>query len=74
MNGDTVQNEERPESRQQPENKLESIRDITRAIKDGDEKYVDRLGVLADLLNDLNTIGERLIDLVTQIRDSLKKG
>jgi len=73
MNGDSEQNEEHLESRQQPENKLQSIRDITRAIKEGDEKYIDRLGLLTDLLSDLNTTFERLIDLAIQIRDSLKK-
>ena len=74
MNGDSEQKGEHPESRQPPENKLQSIRDITKAIKDGDEKYVERLNVLADLLSDLNTTFERMVDLVTQIRDSLKKG
>ena len=74
MNGDTGQIEEHPESRPQPENKLESIWDITRAIKDGDEKYAERLGVIADLLSDLNLTCERLAELATEIRDSLKKG
>ena len=73
MNGDSEQNGEHPESRQPSENKLQSIRDITEAIKDGDEKYVDRLGVLADALADLNVVGKRMIDLLAQIRDSLKR-
>jgi len=74
MNGDSEQNKERPKSRPQPENKLQSIRDITKAIKDGDEKYAEQLDALADLLFDLNTTAERLVDLAIQIRDSLKKG
>jgi len=74
MNGDSEQSEELSESRQRHENKSQSIRDITEAIKDGDEKHVERLNVLADLLSDLNTTFERMVELVTQIRDSLKKG
>ena len=74
MNGDSEQKGEHPESRPQPENELQSIRDITKAIKDGDEKYVEQLDALADLLFDLNTTAERLVDLAIQIRDSLKKG
>ena len=73
MNGDPEQNGEHQESRPQPEKKLQSIRDIGKAIKEGDKEYVDRLNVLADSLSDLNTLGERLIDLLTQIRDSLKR-
>ncbi|MBA7480314.1 hypothetical protein ES707_15765 [subsurface metagenome] len=72
MNGDLKQNGVHFESQPKPENKLESIGDINRAIKDGDEKYIERLGILADLLSDLNGIGERLIELATEIRDSLK--
>jgi hypothetical protein len=65
MNGDSEQKGDHPESRPQPENKLQSIRDITEAIKDGDEKHVERLNVLADLLSDLNTTVERMVDLLT---------
>jgi len=38
---------------QKRENDLQSISDITKAIKVGDEKYVKRLNVLADLLTQL---------------------
>lgn len=71
MNGDTEQNKEHPKSQPQPENKLQSIRDINKSIKEGDEKYADRLGVLADLLSDLNATGEQLIHLLIEIRDRL---
>ena len=74
MNGDPEQNVEHPKNQHTPENKMQSIRELNEAIKDGDEKYIDRLNVIADLLSDLNTIFERLVDLAIQIRDSLKKG
>ena len=77
MNGDSEQNKERPKSRPQPENKSQSIRDITKAIKDGDEKYADRLGDISDsisnLISELNGIGESLVKLLIEIRDRLPK-
>lgn len=73
MNGDSEQNREHPESRQQPENDLQSIRDINKAIEDGDEKYIERLDVLVELLSALNSCVERMLGLATEIRDSLKK-
>jgi len=73
MDNDLEQSGERPESRKRREDKLKSIRDTTAAIiKDHDDKYVKRLGILADLLNDLNTTGERLIELAIEIRDRLQ--
>lgn len=68
-----AQNGERPESRQRRENKLQSIRYIRKVIKDGNEKYVEQLNVLADLLSDLNATGNRLVELAIQIRDLLLK-
>lgn len=67
------ENGEHPESRQRRENKLQSIRDIRKVIKDGNEKYVERLNILADLLTDLNATGNRLVELAIQIRDILLK-
>ncbi len=73
MNGDPEQNEEHPESRQQPENSLESIGEINRAIKDGDEKYTERLGILADLLLDVNASLEKIISIETSLENHLKE-
>ena len=36
-----------------------------------EEKYAEGLSALADLLTDLNTTGERLIELAIEIRDRL---
>jgi len=69
MNGDLEQNGENSESRPQPENKLESIRDVTRAIEDGDEKYIGRLAVIADLLSDVNENLEKLISIGTSVNN-----
>lgn len=73
MNGELKQNGEHPESRQQPENKLESIRDITRAIEDGEKEYADRLGVIADLLLDVNASLEKIISIETSLENHLKE-
>ena len=72
MNGDTGQNEEHPESRQH-ENKSQSIRDINKAIKDGDEKYIDRLSVLADLLSDSNANLEKMIGIGISLENHLRE-
>lgn len=73
MNGDSEQNEEHPESRQQPENKLQSIRDMNRAIREGDEKYIDRLDVLADLLSDSNANLKKMIGIGTSLENHLRE-
>ena len=62
MNGDSEQKGEHPESRQPPENKLQSIRDITKAIKDGDEKYRGQVGIKPGGLNsNLHLVKGRII-------------
>ena len=71
MNGDTENNGEHPKDRPQPENKLESICDITRAIKDGDKEYMGRLGIIADLLLDTNAHLEKIIGIGTLIESHL---
>lgn len=73
MNGDTEQKGEHPESRPQPENKLESIRDVNRAIKEGDEKYAERLGILADLLLDGNANLEKMIGIGISLENHLRE-
>ena len=73
MNGDPIQNGEHSESRPKPENKLESIRDITRAIEDGDEEYMDRLGVIADLFSDSNANLEKMIGIGTSLENHLRE-
>ena len=74
MNGDSGQTEERSESRQERENELRSLRSIPEAMKAPEEKYAEGLSTLADLLADLNTTSERLVELAIEIRDFLKKG
>ena len=73
MNGDLGQKRDHSESRPQPENKLESIWDITRAIKDGDEKYAERLGILADLLSETNANLVDMISIETSVNNHLRK-
>jgi len=73
MNGDTGQNEEHLESRQQPENKLQSIHDITEANKNGDEEYVDRLNILAELLSDSNANLEKIIGIGTSLENHMRE-
>lgn len=73
MNGDTEQKEDHSESRPQPENKLQSVWDITRAIKDGDEKYVDRLCILADLLLDVNASLKKIIGIETSLENHMRE-
>ena len=73
MNGDPEQNEVHFESRPQPENKLESIRDITRAIEDGDKEYINRLDVIADLLTDSNVNLEKMIGIGAVLENHLKE-
>jgi len=79
MNNNLEQNAERPESRQERENEVRSIREIIErmaeamleAMKAPEEKYAEGLSTLADLLTDLNATGERLIELAIEIRDRL---
>ena len=73
MNGDTGQTGECSESWRQREKQLESIRDINRAIKDGDEKYAVRLDVLAELFSDGNANLKRLIEIGTSLENHLKE-
>ncbi len=73
MNGDLGQKRDHSESRPQPENKLESIWDITRAIKDGDEKYAERLGIIAGLLSDSNANLEKMIGIGTSLENHLRE-
>ncbi|MBA7536926.1 hypothetical protein ES705_29192 [subsurface metagenome] len=73
MNGDLEQKREQPESRSQPENKLESIRDITRAVKDGDNEYVSRLDVIVNLLMDGNANLEKIIGIGTLLEKHLRE-
>jgi len=77
MNGDLEQNEERSERQplpeNKPENKLESIRDITRAIEDGDKGYAGRLAIIADLLSDTNANLEKLISIGTSVNNHARK-
>jgi len=79
MDNDLEQSGERPESRQERENEVRSIREIIERMAEGmleamkapEEKYAEGLSALADLLTDLNTTGERLIELAIEIRDRL---
>ena len=73
MNGDSEQKIEHPESRPKPENKLESVWDITRAIKDGDKEYMEHLVVIADLLSDSNAKLERMISIETSLENHMRE-
>ncbi|MBW2605323.1 MAG: hypothetical protein JRE28_13600 [Deltaproteobacteria bacterium] len=71
MNSDPEQKKDHSESRPQPENKLESIRDISRAIKEGEDEYAERLSVLVDLLSDVNASLEKIIGIGTLLENHL---
>ena len=73
MNGDLEQNGEHSENPPPPKNKLESIRDITRAIEDGDVKYAGRLAIIADLLSETNANLEKLVSIGTSVNNHLRK-
>lgn len=66
MNGDSEQKEEHRRG-----NKFQSIGELTETIKDGDEKYISRLGILTDLLSDSNRTCESLVELAVEIRNRL---
>ncbi|TKJ35807.1 MAG: hypothetical protein CEE38_14480 [Planctomycetes bacterium B3_Pla] len=76
MGNDSAQNRERPESRQRRKDKLQAIRNMTEAVKEGDKEYVKQLRAFAGLLADLNRTGERLIDVAIQsiMRDMSNAG
>ena len=73
MSNGLKQSEEHSESRSQPGTKLESIWDVTRAIKDGDKEYMNRLGVIADLLSDSNANLEKMIGIGTLLENHLRE-